>query len=348
MKYYTNLIKNKKYGTLICCLILAIIGLFCIFHSIIDVIENNIAEGNTSAYSIFSNGIIGLISATNVGMIFIGLFIVYIGLIWIPMNVPASQDDNDYTVTFDNDNIYIKFKDYEFCVKKETFQPTDLFFRDKNNKFVTSLRGYQIYNYVFNKYYKEIEKHVDNEKVIFKSEVVDKFSNVKVLSLDEKQKYINENKIKNRPRVLFIILSIMLWYNFIFWIFGFILIITGNLSFSIFNIIIAILMIIFSYILGKKSNKAINKNKTLIKKIMNKNMYDVECFIFDKRCCDTQDTDGHSSKCYEIKITDGNYIVNEWIEVDKTIYETNVDEKLHILVLDEKASDIFEIKNMIF
>ena len=55
-------------------------------------------------------------------------------------------------------NIYIRFKKNEFLVRKETFQPTDLFFKDKNKHFVSMTRGYQIYNYVIAKYKELINK----------------------------------------------------------------------------------------------------------------------------------------------------------------------------------------------
>ena len=68
----------------------------------------------------------------------------YIGIVYIPVNSPYAQDDSDYDIKSEGEYIHIKFKNNEFLVKKETFQPTDLFFKDKNKHFVSITRGYQI------------------------------------------------------------------------------------------------------------------------------------------------------------------------------------------------------------
>lgn len=341
MKYYKNLIKRKKYGVLIIAFCIFLLGAFSFFYNLLDVIIKNINFSDLSSYTIYNNGIIGLIGTTNIGLSLIGLFLMYIGIVYIPVNSPYAQDDSDYDIKSEGEYIHIKFKNNEFLVKKETFQPTDLFFKDKNKHFVSITRGYQIYNYVMANYKKSTEKELNDSKVILKSEVVNKFKNVKKMSNEEKINFINVHKIKNKPRWLFVITSIILWASFIFWLLGLLSFIL-TFDFTISNIIIALIMMIISFVLGKKSNNAILKNKKLVKRILNEDMYIVECEIYDKKYNQTQDVDGTVYNNYYIKITDGNYIVNEWIEIPKEKYNKD-DNKVKFYVFDKTGSEYFLI-----
>ncbi|MCI8309348.1 MAG: hypothetical protein HFJ45_03925 [Clostridia bacterium] len=239
-------------------------------------------------------------------------------------------------------NIYIRFKKNEFLVRKETFQPTDLFFKDKNKHFVSMTRGYQIYNYVIAKYKELIEKQVNDSKIILKSEVVNKFSNVKIMTNEEKINFINEQKLKNKPNLFFIITSILLWISFAFWVLV-ILISIITFEFEILEIIVSVLMLTIFFVFGKKSNATISKSKNLIKRILNENMYIVECQVYDKKYFRTQDTDLTIHDNYYIKITDGNYIVNQWIEISKVNYKQEDNYIVRFYVFDETGSEYFLI-----
>lgn len=342
MKYYKNIIKRKKYGVLILCLILFVLGGLIFFYNFIDVLIKNIDWSTLSSYAVYNNGFIGIIGSTNIGMTIIGIFIMYIGIIWLPMNTPYAQDDSDYNIKSEGDYIHIIFKKNEFIIKKETFQPTDLFFKDKNGRFVSMTRGYQIYNYVMSKYSNMAERGVNKSKTILKSEVVNKFSNVKKMSNEEKVNFIEQQKLKNKPRYFFVVTSILLWTNFSFWLLGLLgFIITFD--FVISDIIVATIMIIISYILGIKSNQTIFKNKKLIKRIMNEDMYIIECEVYDKKNNQTQDSNGRVYDNYYIKITDGNYIVDQWIKIPKEKYSQEDNYTVKFYVFDEYGSDYFLI-----
>lgn len=153
--YYKRLWKNKK-SSYIGILILILIGILPIIINIID--YEKINDSSNVSPVVVNSPILVPFTATNGGMIFIGLFIIYIALVFIPRNIPAAQNADDYNVSIKDDKVYIKFKKYEFELDKENFNPTSLLFKDKNNKFVTLTTGYQIYNYV-NYYYKnELKK----------------------------------------------------------------------------------------------------------------------------------------------------------------------------------------------
>ena len=155
MKYYKNLIKRKEYGVLAVSIIVTLFGLIVVYMSCIEVINEGIKESGLSPNMIIDNGIMGIIASTDIGMTLMGMFAIYIGIVFIPINAPVSQDHSDYTVESMEDKIYIKFKNNEYLLKKETFSPTDLFFKDKNGKFVGMTRGYQIYNLPFNTFYRD-------------------------------------------------------------------------------------------------------------------------------------------------------------------------------------------------
>ena len=68
MKYYKNLIKRKKYGVLIIAFCIFLLGAFSFFYNLLDVIIKNINFSDLSSYTIYNNGIIGLIGTTNIGL----------------------------------------------------------------------------------------------------------------------------------------------------------------------------------------------------------------------------------------------------------------------------------------
>jgi len=342
MKYYKNLIKRKKFGVLTLSFIFFALGLVAFYYNLLDVIIKNVDWIHLSSYVTYNYGIYSIIGSTNIGMALIGLLIMYFGIIWIPVTSPHAQDDSDYNIKSEGEYIHIIFKKNEFLVKKETFQSTDLFFKDKNNHFVSMTRGHQIYSYVTAKYIKLTEKEMDESKIILKSEVVNKFSNVQKMSNEEKINFINQHKLKNRPRLFFIITSVLLWGNFTFWSYA-ILVYIIFFDCTISDIIVTIIIIIVSYILGKKSNTAIFKNKKLIKRILNEDMYIVECKVYDKKHNLSGDPDGTVSDNYYIKITDGNYIVDQWIKIPKEKYKQEDNYTVKFYVFDKTGSDYFLI-----
>ena len=330
MKYYRNLIKRKKYQPLIVGFILFLIGLAVTIISIVDIGERSIAWNE---YRFFNNSLMEMIGATNIGMLFIGFLNMYFGLIFMPVVSPFAQDEAEFDAKSEGEYIHVFFRKYEFLVKKETISTTDFFWTDNNKKFVTMLRGYQIYNYVIEQYKNLLEKKIEDSKEISKSEVVSKFSNVRIITNEEKIEYIEKHRLKDKPRVFFVITSILLWTLFGIFIFA---ILGDIILLHIFDAIIRGVVAFILFILGKKSNIAINKNRRLIKRIKEEEMYIVECEIYDKKISNGE------SVYYYIKITDGNYVVDQWIEVPKNIYEQE-DKKIQFYIFDKTGSDIFSI-----
>lgn len=342
MKYYKNLIKRKNYFAIIISLFFTLLGIFIIFINSIEVIIDGIKESDLSAYTIINNGISGLLGSTNIGLVFVGGIVIYLGIIFTPRNAAGSQDDSDYIVESQGDQIYIKYKNREFLVKKETFEPTDLFFKDKNKKFVSMTTGYQIYNYVKMNYKELTEREINSDNVIKEEELYQKFYNVHKMSQEDKEKYLTYKKLKNKVRPFFCILTIFCALTSLFWLLGLIGFLFDPEEFNLLNIIVAIIMYWLFFVFTKKSYKATLKNKNFIKKFMKENIYYTTCTSYDKKTSTTQDPDGCVNVDYYIKVTDNHYILNKWLKVSENIYKSN--ETISVwLVFDETGTFILEI-----
>ena len=243
MKYFKNLLKNKNYKAIIFSIVFYLVGCVCFYINFNSIIKNDIQYNGLNDSVLTGNFIIDIISRSNWGMVIIGIINIYTGLIFAPRNYKGSQDDEDYVVKSSGDYIEIKYKAREFVVKKETFNPCDLFFKDKNGKFVSMTTGYQIYNYVMNEYKEKTEKEIKECNTIGMNDVITKFSNLRLMSNEEKKWYIEHKKLKYRRRrisfsfsIIFYILGIFRClgnFNLFDWFVGIIFIAIGILCYKI-------------------------------------------------------------------------------------------------------------------
>lgn len=336
MKYYKNLIKRKRYGVIIASILVALLGLFVTYKSIAQVISEGIKMTGLSPNMVISSGIAGLIGKTNIGMMLMGLFVTYIGIVYIPVNSPASQEPSDYTVKSVNDeNIYIKFKDNEYLIKKETFAPTDLFFKDKNGKFVSVTRGYQIYNYVKSNYSSLLEKPINKDKIIKNDEIISKFQNIKLMSDEDKKIYINHKQLKNKKKTSSFCASIFFVGMSLYMLLGTILILISEMQIQMPALVLSIIFLL----IGKTLYKDSIKDKELINKIMNGKMYIADCYSYDKKV--RKHSEGED---YFIKVTDNNgNFIDKWFEIQKDVYTKNETVKAKLIILEEAKEEIFEV-----
>ena len=338
MKYYKNLIERKKYSVIIISICTVLAGIFVCYLSVRDVFDRGLALSKTW-YLNDGYGLVSIIAASNVGMILCGLLIIYMGICYLPVTSPFSQDEIDYDIKSEGDNIYIRFQSNEFLVKREDFSPTKLFFRDKNKKFVTVTRGYQIYNYVVYYFKNILEKNVNSDSAILKSEVVDKFKNVKVMNKEEKIIFIESEGLHNNIKIGYVLLSIILWFGFVFWIYIFIIMLKGDIN--VMAVILVLILIWISFTLGKKTGRKAVMDKNLVNRILNNEMFMVSASIFDKKNERVDDGDFGSVHNFYIKVTDGKFIVNQWFKVPKEVYNKD---KVTIYIFDKYASDYFLVK----
>lgn len=338
MRHYKNLIERKKYSVIIISICTVLAGIFVCYLSVKDVFDRELALSKTW-YLNDGYGIISVIASSNVGMVLCGVLLTYIGFYYIPAVSPFSQDKTDYDVKSDGDNIYIRFQSFEFLVKREDFGPTKLLFRDKNKKFVTVTRGYQIYNYVVYYFKNILEKNVNSDGAILKSEVVDKFKNVKVMTKEDKISFIESERLRNKIKIGYVLLSIILWFGFVFWIYIFIIMLKGDIN--VMTVILVLILIWISFTLGKKTGRKAVRDKNLVNRILNNEMFMVSASIFDKKNERVDDGDFGSVQNYYIKVTDGMFVVNQWIKVSKEVYNKD---RVTIYIFDKYASDYFLIK----
>jgi len=310
MKYYINLIKRKKFGILAFCIFLALLGIFLILINYMEFLSEGLQFTDNSAIATTTGSslLIILLSQTNLGMLAIGIFNIYIALVHLPHITADAQDDSDYIVESRDRKVYVKFKNNEFLLNKETLSPTHFFFKDKNNKFVSVTRGYQIYNYIKAKYNSLTEREVDDNRVINQEDIRTKFDGIKVMSKEDKLKYISYNKIKNSYKPLSFILALFFFICTGFWLLGCLLVPE--------NIISEIALFLICFIVGFSIFRYSGRSKTLYNKIMRNKMYMADCYSYDKKI-DTCD----EGTFYYIKVANNEYYLNNWFEISEKIYK---------------------------
>ena len=315
--------------------IIILLGLFIIVYSFISVQKEGIAYNDSMNVGF---GIVSIIGMTNIGALLIGGFVFYLGIVWIPHNIPEAQDDSDYDIKREGEFIHIKFKDKEYMLKKETLDPTDFFFRDMNKKFVSMTTGYQIYNYVKAKKLDIIENEIDDGKSIPLNEIANKFSTTRKASDEEKDEYIKRKKLSKHPNIVAIILFTLSSFLALF-------ILLGAISFQPdekYDASTGYTLYVFGALFAfgaYKSFKYINKSSNLIKQIKNEDVFVVNGKFFDKKNHITADTNGITTHHFEVKLTDGNWVANKWIEIKEEIYE-NCNE-IDLLVFNNNRKDFY-------
>lgn len=316
MKYFKNLIKRKKFGILIISLCGVIGGIYLLFWSSYQIDWSNIDGFHGFTYLMVELTIV--------------VFTIYMAL--LPIISTYAQDDSDYEVRSEGEYTYIKFKNNEFHVKKESSDSWIIPAFDENKHFVPLFRRVQIRDYVNERYAELRKKDVDKSKIILKSEIVDKFERVRKMTSDEKIDFIRTQKLKWNVKPFWAIISIFSWWVALVGVFGIIQNIINN---NFGEVIVCAFIVIMGYVFGKFSGTEMLRDKKLVKRIMNEDMYIVECKIYDRKYSNADD-----NTYFYVKITDGNYIVNQWISVTKKKYEQENDDII-LYVLNKTADLIY-------
>lgn len=129
------------------------------------------------------------------GRIAVGAYVAYLGFFALPRWSRYAQLPEEYKVSVDETHINIIFRKWSWRVKRETFQPGDLFFRDGNHKFVSVSRGYQVYNAMLAFY----PEYIGTGKVPDKRELgsIEDFHDVRKMTVEERRAYAREKKKGN-------------------------------------------------------------------------------------------------------------------------------------------------------
>jgi len=184
------------------------------------------------------------------------------------------------------------------------------------------------------------QKQQSNEKKY----IIQNLHEIKLANDTEKQNYIIEKKWKNT-----ISFPMMLAIGIIFWI-GAIFIIVSlikneTLPFLLFTGICFIIIDIIIFYRNK------SKNKNMIQKFMNSNIYIANCYAYDRKTerikviNNTRHNDYYT--LHLIKITDGDYFIEKWFPINhKKFYDEMIYVKLYIsdkidiydIIVDDKDS----------
>lgn len=311
MKYFGNLIKRKKFGYLLFCIGFTILGILMFYINIKDTFNSGINPNTDLSSKVVYNDIITtILSSSNLGLAIIGLICACTGIFYFPRINPDAATDSDYTVIDNGNNIYIKYKNYEFDIPKNRFHDDKSFYRDRNNKRVPYTTRFEIYRYVYRNYKKEIENYKEANEIPV-NDIINDFYGMRLATKEEIDNYIKEKgtkpfKASNKPL-------------------GVILLIIGFLLFSVstgfndeeivlFIIIFAISIILF--IMGIKKLITPKAKDNLYEKVINGKVYVADAYVYDKG------NNIQSGRRYRlVKIWDKhNHHLDKWFEISVGVY----------------------------
>lgn len=125
-------------------IIITALGAFVSYISL----ESFIKEG-LQYEGYYVNNKFGLLTSTNLGILLLGIFTMYLGIVFFPVCSKYAQDLSEYKVNADKDYIWIEFRKYKWKIRRDKFRDgSSLMFFDDNRNFITMTRGYQVYNAV--------------------------------------------------------------------------------------------------------------------------------------------------------------------------------------------------------
>lgn len=321
-------IKQKKYISILAGIYVFLLGFTMFYVSLGSFIVEGIKDSGLSPIVIANNGIAGIIGSSNIGIAFLGLGLIYFVIIWIPKTSAVTQNEKDYYLEVKDNIIYIRFRDYEFEVKREEFQQSSLW-KDKNGKKVPTTLTYQIYNYIMYKNPKIKEKEIPN--LILKENIINCFKGIRDINDDEKKLFIEKRYLKNNQIFMKIwgIFSIYIGVVPMGLILYFLLIninkLLNELSLEFVLLIICAFPVFLGFIIGGFSLLQ-NNGKRLLKKIEKGKMYIADAISYDR-----------NKNTSSIKVCDGKHYIDEWFWVSEKAYNNDVVRgKLYVVAYKEQ------------
>jgi len=177
-------------------------------------------------------------------------------------------------------------------------------------------------------------KDVESSKIIGVNEIRDKFNNIRLMTKEEKENYIQYKKLKNNIKIGHLIMSIVYF------------VIAMGLFLSIFSceslgkiLLLLALAILFAF-LGKVFFSLSQKDIKLIQTIWSHDMYIAKCSSYDAKIA-TRSIDAAND--YYIKVTDKEHYLDKWIEIYGKFYPHHEAVEGELIYLPTEKEDILDV-----
>lgn len=207
MKHYIRLFKRKHFLLLLIMLLLGIIGVYVLVYPLDNIVTSFRVFEYRDKYDL--TVLIYLFTSRlfqNAGYVLTGLIIIHFAFVFLPVSHRDSQDLEQFTVESDAIAIHIRYKKNEWLIEREHFSNgASLMFFDKNYRFVSLTKAYQVYNAVIQKKEFNYVNGLENSGIC-------SFYNSQLVDIFEVHKLIDRLKLSKRvivPRLIAILFSII-------------------------------------------------------------------------------------------------------------------------------------------
>ena len=255
---------------------------------------------------------------TGIGVSFAIAMLAYAPLVKLLAHKPEVK--NEYDVNFSGDKVYIKYNDREFCTEIKNIRTNSKkTLKDQYGKKASQTLNFQIMNDVRYKYNELTKQKVNGKNILNKSEIIHKFKGIRLASENEKQEYFKYLK-KEEKRfekylnffMLFIIISMIIIKDFLFWI--------G--------------MLIFLIIIGFIKMGISQCDEVIFQEGPKGNFYIADCYAYE---IISRKKNKHIMEYY-IKITDNeNSYLEDAFKVDYQSVNTNNEIKAFLYVIENNG-----------
>lgn len=269
--------------------------------------------------------------STGIGISFAIAVLAYAPLVKLLAPKPEIVNENEYEVNFSGDKVYIKYNDREFCTEIKNIRTNSKkILKDQHGKKASQTLNFQILNDVRHKYNELTKQKVKGKNILNKSEIIHKFKGIRLANENEKQEYFKYLK-KEEKRfekylnfcILFIIISMIIIKDFLFWI----------------------SMLIFLIIIGFIKMFLCQCDEIIFQGGPKKNLFIADCYAYEV-ISRKKMTGRHSHILeYYIKITDNeNSYLEDEFKVDYQSVNTNNEIKAFLYVIEDNGKYNLDVR----
>lgn len=308
MIYIKRLIQRKKIKPLSGILFVLLLGIFCIFSALFDLIlRNQSYYTGTYLYALADTARIFTYFAA--GRILLGCYIIYLALWNLPKWTADSQNKEDYHVSITESHIDVQFQNWHWHLKREDISASSFYFFDQTHRFVPPSSGFQVYHALKIFFPDTIGKSLPDMNSKSKLGSICQFAHTRKATPDEKKIFLKQTE-KNSSHLIGKLFSLLL--------------ICGSLSLFSYSKkdmgFLLLLLYLFIFLLiyfGIRLFLLFDSDRQTGLWIQNHDLYVATGYPYAKH---TSHTDEGSH--YTIKVWDGTQVyLSEWFFVDRKTYD---------------------------